>query len=180
MILFCLKLAAKRQAQETDSVLSPELSPFCLKAGSIRRSSSRRRRSHRTLSEATAEEAAEDIDPIDEPMVQHLLDSSWCCYQKLLQLIPLCLHSLLCPPCQPTLCWPHSPLTPSVPGEEVRSASSALSGSAKTQRRILGMTSTAFMETPSEAALVQVQHPGRGGQAAYGATALRCSPLASQ
>uniref|UniRef100_A0A4W6CHR2 Sodium channel protein n=1 Tax=Lates calcarifer TaxID=8187 RepID=A0A4W6CHR2_LATCA len=47
---------AKRQAQETDSVLSPELSPICLKAGSIRRSSSRRRRSHRTLSEETAEE----------------------------------------------------------------------------------------------------------------------------
>uniref|UniRef100_A0AAX7UBB7 Sodium channel protein n=1 Tax=Astatotilapia calliptera TaxID=8154 RepID=A0AAX7UBB7_ASTCA len=50
-------LAAKRQAQETDSVLSPELSPFCVKyTGSIRRSSSRRRRSHRTLSEETAEE----------------------------------------------------------------------------------------------------------------------------
>ncbi|GLD51388.1 sodium channel protein type 4 subunit alpha B-like protein [Lates japonicus] len=60
---------AKRQAQETDSVLSPELSPFCLKAGSIRRSSSRRRRSHRTLSEETAEEAAEEkFDPLDEPM----------------------------------------------------------------------------------------------------------------
>uniref|UniRef100_A0A4W6CGH1 Sodium channel protein n=1 Tax=Lates calcarifer TaxID=8187 RepID=A0A4W6CGH1_LATCA len=60
---------AKRQAQETDSVLSPELSPICLKAGSIRRSSSRRRRSHRTLSEETAEEAAEEkFDPLDEPM----------------------------------------------------------------------------------------------------------------
>uniref|UniRef100_A0A8C4IEV9 Sodium channel protein n=1 Tax=Dicentrarchus labrax TaxID=13489 RepID=A0A8C4IEV9_DICLA len=44
---------AKRQAQDTDSVLSPELSPFCLKTGSIRRSSSRRRRSHRMLSEET-------------------------------------------------------------------------------------------------------------------------------
>ncbi|XP_071398997.1 sodium channel protein type 2 subunit alpha-like [Centroberyx affinis] len=63
------RLAAKRQAQETDSVLSPELSPFCLKTGSIRRSSSRRRRSHRALSEETAEEAAEDkSDPLDEPM----------------------------------------------------------------------------------------------------------------
>ncbi|XP_039998843.1 sodium channel protein type 4 subunit alpha B-like [Xiphias gladius] len=63
------RLAAKRQAQETDSVLSPELSPFCLKTGSIRRSSSRRRRSHRTLSEETAEEAAEEkFDPVDEPM----------------------------------------------------------------------------------------------------------------
>ncbi|XP_030015988.1 sodium channel protein type 4 subunit alpha B-like isoform X2 [Sphaeramia orbicularis] len=64
------RLAAKRQAMETDSVLSPELSPFCLKtAGSTRRSSSRRRRSHRTLSEETAEEAAEEkFDPLDEPM----------------------------------------------------------------------------------------------------------------
>ncbi|XP_038574611.1 sodium channel protein type 4 subunit alpha B-like [Micropterus salmoides] len=63
------RLAAKRQAQDTDSVLSPELSPFCLKTGSIRRSSSRRRRSHRTLSEETAEEAAEEkFDPLDEPM----------------------------------------------------------------------------------------------------------------
>ncbi|CAJ1071602.1 sodium channel protein type 4 subunit alpha-like [Xyrichtys novacula] len=63
------RLAAKRQAQETDSVLSPEMSPFCLKAGSIRRSSSRRRRSHRTLSEETAEEAAEEkFDPLDEPI----------------------------------------------------------------------------------------------------------------
>ncbi|KAM7378876.1 hypothetical protein PAMP_004470 [Pampus punctatissimus] len=63
------RLAAKRQAQETDSVLSPELSPFCLKAGSMRRGSSRRRRSHRTLSEETAEEAAEEkFDPVDESM----------------------------------------------------------------------------------------------------------------
>ncbi|KAM9844709.1 sodium channel protein type 5 subunit alpha-like [Aulostomus maculatus] len=63
------RLAAKRLAQETDSVLSPELSPFCMKTGSTRRSSSRRRRSHRTLSEETGEDAAEDkIDPLDEPM----------------------------------------------------------------------------------------------------------------
>ncbi|XP_026231077.1 sodium channel protein type 4 subunit alpha-like isoform X3 [Anabas testudineus] len=63
------RLAAKRQAQETDSVLSPELSPFCLKTGSIRRSNSRRRRSHRALSEETAQEAAEEnCDPPDEPM----------------------------------------------------------------------------------------------------------------
>uniref|UniRef100_A0A8C4IFC3 Sodium channel protein n=1 Tax=Dicentrarchus labrax TaxID=13489 RepID=A0A8C4IFC3_DICLA len=67
-------LAAKRQAQDTDSVLSPELSPFCLKTGSIRRSSSRRRRSHRMLSEETAEEAADEdnLEPLDnEPMVRH-------------------------------------------------------------------------------------------------------------
>ncbi|XP_074506510.1 sodium channel protein type 5 subunit alpha-like [Sebastes fasciatus] len=62
---------AKRlqQTQDADSALSPELSPFCLKTGSIRRSSSRRRRSHRALSEETEEEAAEEnIDPLDEPM----------------------------------------------------------------------------------------------------------------
>ncbi|MED6276289.1 hypothetical protein CHARACLAT_001611 [Characodon lateralis] len=60
------RLAAKRHVQETDSVVSPELSPFCLKAGSIRRSS-RRRRSHRTLSEETAAEAAEEkLVPVDE------------------------------------------------------------------------------------------------------------------
>uniref|UniRef100_A0AAQ4PTR9 Sodium channel protein n=1 Tax=Gasterosteus aculeatus aculeatus TaxID=481459 RepID=A0AAQ4PTR9_GASAC len=64
------RLAAKRlKAQDTDSVLSPELSPVCLKTGSIRRNSSRRRRSHRPLSEETAEEAAEEkFDPLDEPM----------------------------------------------------------------------------------------------------------------
>ncbi|XP_051809469.1 sodium channel protein type 4 subunit alpha-like [Acanthochromis polyacanthus] len=63
------RLAAKRQAQETDSVLSPELSPFCVKTGSIRRGSSRRRRSHRTLSEETGEAAAEEkLDPLDEVM----------------------------------------------------------------------------------------------------------------
>ncbi|XP_038156476.1 sodium channel, voltage gated, type XII, alpha a [Cyprinodon tularosa] len=61
------RMAAKRQAQETDSIVSPELSPFCMKAGSIRRSNSRRRRSHRTLSEETAAEAAEEkLDPMDE------------------------------------------------------------------------------------------------------------------
>ncbi|KAK2821990.1 hypothetical protein Q5P01_022055 [Channa striata] len=67
------RLAAKRQVQETDSVLSPELSPCCQKTGSIRRSSSsRRRRSHRTLSEETAQEAAEEkLDPPDELMVQY-------------------------------------------------------------------------------------------------------------
>ncbi|XP_029970336.1 sodium channel protein type 4 subunit alpha B-like isoform X2 [Salarias fasciatus] len=63
------RLAARRQAQETDSALSPELSPFCQKTGSTRRSSSRRRRSHRTLSEETAEEAADEkLDPEDDPM----------------------------------------------------------------------------------------------------------------
>uniref|UniRef100_A0A669ECJ9 Sodium channel protein n=1 Tax=Oreochromis niloticus TaxID=8128 RepID=A0A669ECJ9_ORENI len=67
-------LAAKRQTQETDSVLSPELSPFCVKyTGSIRRSSSRRRRSHRTLSEETAEDAAEQkMEPLEEVMVRNL------------------------------------------------------------------------------------------------------------
>ncbi|XP_028282545.1 sodium channel protein type 4 subunit alpha B-like [Parambassis ranga] len=63
------RLAAKRQAQETDSVLSPELSPICVKSGSVRRNSTRRRRSYRTLSEETAEGAAEEnLDPLDEPM----------------------------------------------------------------------------------------------------------------
>uniref|UniRef100_A0A8D3BND3 Sodium channel protein n=1 Tax=Scophthalmus maximus TaxID=52904 RepID=A0A8D3BND3_SCOMX len=52
-----LRQEQRRQAQETDSVLSPEVSPFCLKTGSIRRNSSRRRRSHRMLSEETEEEA---------------------------------------------------------------------------------------------------------------------------
>lgn len=75
---FCVKLAAKRlKAQDTDSVLSPELSPVCLKTGSIRRNSSRRRRSHRPLSEETAEEAAEEkFDPLDEPMVHHPFSQS--------------------------------------------------------------------------------------------------------
>ncbi|XP_075340375.1 sodium channel protein type 2 subunit alpha-like [Odontesthes bonariensis] len=63
---------AKRQAQETDSVLSPELSPFCLKTESMRRNSSRRRRSHRTLSEETAGEAAEEkLDPVEDAVVQY-------------------------------------------------------------------------------------------------------------
>uniref|UniRef100_A0A8C4IBG2 Sodium channel protein n=1 Tax=Dicentrarchus labrax TaxID=13489 RepID=A0A8C4IBG2_DICLA len=93
---FNFHLAAKRQAQDTDSVLSPELSPFCLKTGSIRRSSSRRRRSHRMLSEETAEEAADEdnLEPLDnEPMVRHatlkhfsVFDTScyvhWCFKQK--------------------------------------------------------------------------------------------------
>lgn len=70
IISYCFQLVARRQAHETDSVLSPELSPFCLKAGSIRRSSSRRRRSHRTLSEETAEETVDEkFDGLDEPMV---------------------------------------------------------------------------------------------------------------
>uniref|UniRef100_A0A669CVS7 Sodium channel protein n=1 Tax=Oreochromis niloticus TaxID=8128 RepID=A0A669CVS7_ORENI len=56
------------QRVSTDSVLSPELSPFCVKyTGSIRRSSSRRRRSHRTLSEETAE------DPPLSPLPAHPL-----------------------------------------------------------------------------------------------------------
>lgn len=55
-------------------MLSPELSPFYLKAGSIRRSSSRRRRSHRTLSEETAEEAGDEkFDSPDEPIVRRLI-----------------------------------------------------------------------------------------------------------
>lgn len=53
-------------------MLSPELSPFYLKAGSIRRSSSRRRRSHGTLSEEMAEEASDEkFDSPDEPIVHH-------------------------------------------------------------------------------------------------------------
>lgn len=51
-------------------MLSPELSPFSLKMGNMRRCSIRRRRSHRTLSEETAEEAAQEkLDPPDELMV---------------------------------------------------------------------------------------------------------------
>uniref|UniRef100_A0A8D3DHU2 Sodium channel protein n=1 Tax=Scophthalmus maximus TaxID=52904 RepID=A0A8D3DHU2_SCOMX len=72
---FQLAMEHLRQEQrvgETDSVLSPEVSPFCLKTGSIRRNSSRRRRSHRMLSEETEEEAAEEkFDAMDEPMVHH-------------------------------------------------------------------------------------------------------------
>ncbi|XP_057712848.1 sodium channel protein type 4 subunit alpha B-like isoform X2 [Corythoichthys intestinalis] len=60
------RMAAKRQAQESDSILSPELSPFRAKFGSIRRCSTKRRRSHRTLSEETAEEAEDKLDPLDE------------------------------------------------------------------------------------------------------------------
>ncbi|XP_076018233.1 sodium channel protein type 5 subunit alpha-like [Genypterus blacodes] len=66
------RLAARRQAQETDSVLSPELSPLCLKTGALRRCSSARRRSHRMFSEETEEEAAEEkenLDPLDDPML---------------------------------------------------------------------------------------------------------------
>uniref|UniRef100_A0AAQ5YJZ6 Sodium channel protein n=1 Tax=Amphiprion ocellaris TaxID=80972 RepID=A0AAQ5YJZ6_AMPOC len=58
----------REQRVGTDSVLSPELSPFCVKTGSIRRGSSRRRRSHRTLSEETGEEA-----PPLSPMPVHPL-----------------------------------------------------------------------------------------------------------
>uniref|UniRef100_A0A4W6CG23 Sodium channel protein n=1 Tax=Lates calcarifer TaxID=8187 RepID=A0A4W6CG23_LATCA len=80
-------LRREQRVGETDSVLSPELSPICLKAGSIRRSSSRRRRSHRTLSEETAEEAAEEkFDPLDEPMVHQqsiLIDFDVQGHQKL-------------------------------------------------------------------------------------------------
>ena len=63
-------MAARKQAQETDSVLSPELSPLCAKAGSLRRGS-RRRRSHRTLSEEVGEEDAEEkLDLLLEPLVR--------------------------------------------------------------------------------------------------------------
>ncbi|XP_067109456.1 sodium channel protein type 2 subunit alpha-like [Osmerus mordax] len=58
---------AARRNQETESVVSPQMSPFCLKEGSIRRS---RKRSHRTLSEETPEEAEEKFDPLDELMVR--------------------------------------------------------------------------------------------------------------
>ena len=92
---------------------------------------------------------------------------------------PLCFCSLLCLPFQPTPCWPRSPLTPSAPEEEARSASSALSGPATTQRLTLGMMSTVFMGTSSGAAPVPQQRPGREGQAACGATALKSSPPAS-
>ncbi|CAL8322396.1 unnamed protein product [Arctogadus glacialis] len=62
------RLAARKQAQDTDSVLSPELSPLCAKAGSLWRGS-RRRRSHRTLSEEAGEEDAEEkLDLLEEPL----------------------------------------------------------------------------------------------------------------
>ncbi|XP_046884070.1 sodium channel protein type 4 subunit alpha-like [Hypomesus transpacificus] len=57
---------AARRNHETESVVSPQMSPFCLKEGSIRRS---RKRSHRTLSEETPEEAEEKFDPLDELML---------------------------------------------------------------------------------------------------------------
>lgn len=72
IIYLCVKLAAKRQAQETESVLSPELSPPCLKTGALRRCSSARRRSYRMFSEETEEEK-ENLDPLDDPMVQCLM-----------------------------------------------------------------------------------------------------------
>ncbi len=92
---------------------------------------------------------------------------------------PLCFCSLLCLPFQSTLCWPRSPLTPSAPGEEARTASSALFGRATTRRLTSGMTSTAFMGTPSGVAPVQQQHLGREGRAVCGATAPKSSPPAS-
>ncbi|XP_058488891.1 sodium channel protein type 4 subunit alpha B-like [Solea solea] len=63
------RLAAKRHVQEKDCVLSPELSPLCMKAGSTRRSSIRRRRSHRMLSEEMEEEGEDEkFDQLDEPL----------------------------------------------------------------------------------------------------------------
>ncbi|KAK7945104.1 hypothetical protein WMY93_000832 [Mugilogobius chulae] len=62
------RLAAKRQAQEAEA-MSPELSPYSVKMGILRRYSTRRRRSHRTLSEEVGEDTAEDkLDPTDELM----------------------------------------------------------------------------------------------------------------
>lgn len=75
MISAHVKLAAKRQALETE--LSPELSPFIVNRGSIRRSSSsRRRRSHQTLSEERVDEVAEEkLDSVDEIAVQYRTQS---------------------------------------------------------------------------------------------------------
>ncbi|XP_072297150.1 sodium channel protein type 2 subunit alpha-like isoform X1 [Eucyclogobius newberryi] len=63
------RLAVKRQAQEAEAMVSPELSPCTVKMGIMRRYSTRRRRSHRTLSEEVDEDTAEDkLDPPDELM----------------------------------------------------------------------------------------------------------------
>ncbi|XP_055008071.1 sodium channel protein type 4 subunit alpha-like [Boleophthalmus pectinirostris] len=63
------RLAAKRQAQEAQAMVSPELSPYSVKMGIIRRCSTRRRRSYRTLSEEVGEDTTEDkLDPPDELM----------------------------------------------------------------------------------------------------------------
>lgn len=158
-------------------MLSPELSPFCLKAGSIRRSSSRRRRSHRTLSEETTEEAAEDkFDPLDEPIVRHpALNVSLphCAYPNPNPCLSPC--SLLCLLCRPTRCWPRCPHILSAPGEEARLASSVRSGHETTRKPTLGTTSTAFTATPSEVGPAPWRRPGNGGQAACAATARRSS-----
>lgn len=146
-----MKLTTKRQTQETDSVLSPEPSPLRLKMGSIRRSSSRRRRSHRTLSEETAGDTAEEkLDPVDEAVVQYSTQQTQFIYDLTLDATGAhssfaSLFSLLCPPCQSTLCWLRCLLTPSAPGEEVRTASLALFVSATTQKPTSGTMSTVFM-----------------------------------
>lgn len=161
-------------------MLSPELSPFCLKAGSIRRSSSRRRRSHRTLSEETTEEAAEDkFDPLDEPIVRHtaLNMSVRHCVCDTAGADTSCVSpcSLLCLLCRPTRCWRRSPHIPSAPGEEARLASSVRFGCETTQRLTLGTTSTVFTATPSGVGPAPWRRPGNGGQAACAATARRFS-----
>ncbi|XP_055721815.1 sodium channel protein type 4 subunit alpha-like [Salvelinus fontinalis] len=59
------RMAERRIQQETDSVVSPELSPFQLKAGSsLKRTASRR--SHRMLSEDPEDEADGKFEPLDE------------------------------------------------------------------------------------------------------------------
>lgn len=164
-------------------MLSPELSPFCLKAGSIRRSSSRRRRSHRTLSEETTEEAAEDkYDLLDELIVRYpalLMSLRDCVHPICNTVLALTPHvsprSLLCLLCRPTRCWPRSPRIPSAPGEEARSASSARFGCATTQKPTSGTTSTVFTAMPSGVGPAPWQRPGSGGRAACAATARRSS-----
>ncbi|XP_034147372.1 sodium channel protein type 4 subunit alpha isoform X3 [Esox lucius] len=60
-----IKMAARRSQQETESVRSPELSPFKLKlGGSFKRTPSRR--SHRMLSEDLEEETDEKFDPLED------------------------------------------------------------------------------------------------------------------
>ncbi|KAJ3594754.1 hypothetical protein NHX12_004061, partial [Muraenolepis orangiensis] len=80
------RLAARKQAQDTDSTLSPELSPLCAKTGSVRQGS-RRRRSHSALSEEAEEEEEDEEENVDEKL--DLLD------EPMPLLSPLPAHPLL-------------------------------------------------------------------------------------
>uniref|UniRef100_A0A674AH12 Sodium channel protein n=1 Tax=Salmo trutta TaxID=8032 RepID=A0A674AH12_SALTR len=110
-----VRFVFRRIQQETDSVMSPELSPFQLKVGSsLKRTASRR--SHRMLSEDPEDEADEKFDPLDERVVRQTLFTLHCILvvladaliQSDLQLVHSSLSSLVrqleesrqkCPPC---------------------------------------------------------------------------------